>query len=124
MKALRWLIGRIILFLNWAFSPSPVKRSEAEQNKVDEEAKKLSLYEFEACPFCVKVRRQMKRLNLDIERRDAMNNPEHRSALLRARGKVKVPCLRIEKSDGSVEWMPESSDINAYLASRFSPKAA
>lgn len=25
----------------------------------------------------------------------------------------------IEKPDGNVEWMPESSDINAYLHERF-----
>jgi len=30
-----------------------------------------------------------------------------------------VPCLRIEKADGAVEWMYESADINRYLERRF-----
>jgi glutathione S-transferase len=30
-----------------------------------------------------------------------------------------VPCLRIEKEDGSSEWMYESKDIIAYLDERY-----
>ena len=34
-------------------------------------------------------------------------------------GKTMVPCLRIESKDG-VEWLYESSDINAYLTAMVS----
>jgi len=30
-----------------------------------------------------------------------------------------VPCLRIDKDDGSVQWMYESNDIIAYLKREF-----
>jgi glutathione S-transferase len=38
---------------------------------------------------------------------------------VKATGRQTVPCLRIERADGSVEWMHESEDINAYLKERF-----
>lgn len=120
MKIIRWIVGRIILCLDFLTSPRPIKREDSEQMKVDQETKKLSLYEFKACPFCIKVRRKMKKLNLSIERKDAMSDSESRAELLKARGKVKVPVLRIQSEDGSVQWMPESSDINQYLERRFS----
>jgi glutathione S-transferase len=44
-----------------------------------------------------------------------------RIALEQGGGRVKVPCLRIEHEDGRIEWMYESSDINAYLRHRFEP---
>ena len=72
------------------------------------------LYQFKACPFCVKVRRAIKREGLNIETRDAKNNEQYRQELLEQGGKVKVPCLRIEKN-GQVQWLYESNDIIAYL---------
>ncbi|GLT18840.1 glutaredoxin [Vibrio zhanjiangensis] len=118
MKVIRWFLGRIILLLNAVFSPKGLKRPTQEQQKVDEKAKSLALYQFDACPFCVKVRRAMKRQSVNIELRDAKTNPQHRSELELGGGKVKVPCLRIEKND-QVEWLYESSDIVAYLEKEF-----
>ncbi|MHA5666064.1 glutaredoxin family protein, partial [Pseudomonas aeruginosa] len=68
--------------------------------------------------FCVKTRRAMHRLNLPMQLKDAMNDPQARQALLEGGGKVKVPCLRIEEN-GQVRWMYESSEIIAYLEGRF-----
>ncbi|MGF1746132.1 glutaredoxin family protein [Vibrio minamisatsumaniensis] len=118
MKFIRWFLGRVILLLNFVFSPSGVKRSQEAQNQVNEQAKNLALYQFEACPFCVKVRRAMKRQSVQFDLRDAKNNQQHRSELEAGGGRVKVPCLRIEK-DGKTEWMYESSDIIAYLEKQF-----
>ncbi|MEL7290405.1 MAG: glutaredoxin domain-containing protein [Pseudomonadota bacterium] len=118
MKFIRWFLGRVILLLNFVFSPSGVKRSAQAQQEVDAKAQSLALYQFEACPFCVKVRRALKRQSVNIELRDAKNNPTHRAELEAGGGKVKVPCLRIEKGD-QVEWMYESSDIVAYLEKEF-----
>ena len=117
MKLLRWVIGRIILLLNFIFSPRAVKREESEQAKINERTQNMALYQFEACPFCVKVRRSMKRNALNIELRDARNDQQHRQELEQQGGRVKVPCLRIEKADGQIEWMYESGDIISYLES-------
>jgi len=58
--------------------------------------------------------RAIKREGLKIETRDAKNNQQFRQELLEQGGKIKVPCLRIEKN-GQVEWLYESNDIIAYL---------
>lgn len=118
MKFIRWFLGRVILLLNFVFSPKGVKRSAESQQAVNDKAQSMALYQFEACPFCVKVRRAMKRQSVNIELRDAKTNQVHRSELEAGGGKIKVPCLRIEK-EGKVEWMYESSDIVAYLEQEF-----
>ncbi len=82
MKLVRWLLGRLILLLNFVFSPKGIKRSEKEQQAVNEKSKSLALYQFNACPFCVKVRRAMKRLTVNVELRDAKNNSQYREELL------------------------------------------
>jgi glutaredoxin len=118
MKFIRWFLGRVILLLNFVFSPKGVKRSQEAQTNADEKAQSMALYQFEACPFCVKVRRAMKRQSVNIELRDAKNDQQHREELETGGGRIKVPCLRIEK-DGQVEWMYESSDIVTYLEKEF-----
>ena len=118
MKVVRWLLGRLILTLNFVFSPKKMQRTAEEQAKVDAETSELSLYQFEACPFCVKVRRSMRRLNLNVEMRDAKKNPQYSHELESKGGKRKVPCLRIEK-EGEVQWLYESNDIIAHLEKRF-----
>ena len=120
MVIVRKIIGSIILFFNWLFSPKGVIRAEDKQAEIDGKTLKLKLYQFNACPFCIKVRRAMKRMSLSIELRDAKNNAEYRQELITQGGKVKVPCLRIEDKAGKIIWMYESSDIVNYLESRFS----
>lgn len=117
MKALRWIVGQIILLLNAIFSPQGIHRTEAEQQVIDAKVANMQLYQFETCPFCVKVRRQAKRLNIPLVTRDAKTSPWDKE-LLEQGGKRKVPCLRIEE-DGQVTWIYESNDIIAYLDKRF-----
>jgi glutathione S-transferase len=100
----------------------PIERTEAEQRAVGEEIQNLSLYHFPTCPFCLRVRRVMKKLKLDIELRDVRRVPEYRMELLTNGGHTKVPCLRIQGSKGDVRWMYESSDISRYLINRFGQK--
>lgn len=119
MKFVRWFLGRIVLLINWVTWPRAGKRTSDEQQKLAESMAHYSLYQFHACPFCVKVRRAMQRLNLPIELRDAKSEGPYREELKQQGGEVKVPCLRIEKADGSVEWMYESSDIIAYLEKQY-----
>ncbi|KAA1152691.1 glutaredoxin [Pseudoalteromonas sp. FUC4] len=114
MKLVRWLLGSIILFFNFVFTPRSKKRASDVQAQLDQQTSQFKLYQFKACPFCVKVRRAIKREGLNIETRDAKDNEQYRQELLEQGGKVKVPCLRIEKN-GQVQWLYESNDIIAYL---------
>ena len=116
MVVIRWILGRIILLVDFLTAPRGVKRSPEAQQKVEQAIDGLSLYQFQACPFCVKVRRELKRQSLPLELRDAKQS-DHKSALEQGGGWVKVPCLRIEEA-GDVRWMYESSDIISYLQQR------
>jgi len=115
MSLIRWPIGRLILLINFVFSPTSPKRTSTEQAKFDVKTKGLSLYQLPSCPFCVKVRRTMKREGLNVELRNINQKNDYREELIREGGKRTVPCLRIEKTDGQVEWLYESSDVIAHL---------
>ena len=117
MFIIRWILGRIILLLNFVFSPKKLKRTASEQAAVDTQTQHLQLYQYEACPFCVKVRREIRRNGLNIITIDAKKE-ENKQVLASQGGKVMVPCLRIEES-GNVTWMYESSVIIKYLDDRF-----
>ncbi len=115
MFLIRWPIGRLILLLNFVFSPRSPKRDIQLQKEVDASTAHLSLYQLPACPFCVKTRRAMKRFGLNIELRNINQNETYRDELIREGGKRTVPCLKIINEDQSVTWMYESSDIINYL---------
>ena len=119
MVVIRWVLGQIILVLDFLTSPKAVVRETAAQQAVDDVTATMSMYQFKTCPFCVKVRRELKRHALHIELRDAKNDAELKAELVRDGGRHKVPCLRIENADKSVEWLYESSDIIARLKSQF-----
>ncbi len=119
MVFIRWLLGRIILALDWLTRPQWPQRPPEEQALLDQATDGLALYEFEACPFCVKTRRAIRRLGLNIERRDARNDPGWQQELVDQGGRYQVPCLRIPEADGEVRWLYESNDIIAYLRARF-----
>ncbi|TPH16520.1 glutaredoxin family protein [Litorilituus lipolyticus] len=115
MSVIRWPIGRLILLLNFIFSPRSPKRSKEVQEKLNKQTQNLSLYQLPACPFCVKVRRAMKREGLNIELRNINTNDALREELIKEGGKRTVPCLRIEQDNGDVQWLYESSDVVAHL---------
>jgi len=94
-------------------------RSTEAQAAIDAQTAGLVLYQYEACPFCVKVRRSMKRHALKIETRDVKRNHVAREELLAGGGELQVPCLRIEEGEQGYRWMYESSDIIWYLEGRF-----
>ncbi|CAB3717400.1 glutaredoxin family protein [Achromobacter kerstersii] len=118
VKALRVGLGQLIVLGDALTRPRPQKRSAQGQAAVNKDAAALALYQFNACPFCVKTRRAMHRLNVPVALRDAKNDPQAREQLLTGGGKVKVPCLRIDDADGT-RWMYESNEIIAYLDKRF-----
>jgi len=118
-KPVRWVLGQIIIFIDWVTRPKPVERTVEAQQEIDVQTKNMALYHFQQCPFCVKTRRQIRRLALNIEQRDARNDAKWNQELISEGGKYQVPCLKIVAADGKVEWLYESSEINRYLESSF-----
>ncbi|MFO7858757.1 MAG: glutathione S-transferase N-terminal domain-containing protein [Ectothiorhodospiraceae bacterium] len=100
-------------------NPAVVTRNPDDQEQVDRETDKLALYYYETCPFCIRVLRTIERLRLKIELRNIRRVPAYREQLLQGGGEAKVPCLLIQKDDGSLEWLYESDDIMNYLEERF-----
>lgn len=119
MRFIRWLLGRLILTIDFLTSPKAISRAKKEQDAIDASTKTMSLYQFNACPFCVKVRRQLKKHALNIEIRDAKNDARFKEELTTKGGKFKVPCLRIETTPSEVKWLYNSDDINSYLKTQF-----
>ncbi|MFS2157056.1 glutaredoxin family protein [Pseudomonas sp. Pseusp122] len=118
MKALRVGLGQLVILIDFLTRPAKKKRSPEAQAAVEQSAKDLTLYQFNACPFCVKTRRTLRRLNVPVALRDAKNSEIDRQTLLEQGGRIKVPCLRIEEGDKTV-WMYESKVIIDYLNQRF-----
>lgn len=120
-RTLRLILTPFMLISEKLSTPESITRSAEEQARADEASKHLALYQFKACPFCIKVRKEIARLGLNIETRDAQHNPEHRAALEAGGGRIKVPCLKIQQDDGSERWLYESDEIKAWLQDRFEP---
>jgi len=122
MAVVRWILGRIILLVDVLYRPKRLKRDQQAQAELDRKMAGLALYQYAACPFCVKVRWAMRRYSLNIDLRDAKRHPQFAEELVAGGGKLKVPCLRIEgDGDRDVTWMYESSDIIAYLEQCLEP---
>ena len=96
-----------------------MERDASEQALLDSRTATLKLYHFRTCPFCIKVRREIKRLSLNIETRDAQHDQKHRLELENGGGQIKVPCLRICNDNGEDTWLYESDAIIAHLHQQF-----
>jgi glutaredoxin 2 len=79
----------------------------------------LALYQYDACPFCMRVRMATRSLGIDLELRDTRHSADYAQEVVAATGRSTVPVLRIEEA-GEVRWMQESADIVDYLRKRFS----
>tara|TARA_B100000767_G_scaffold273882_1_gene305300 strand:- start:4444 stop:4806 length:363 start_codon:yes stop_codon:yes gene_type:complete len=115
MSVIRWFVGRLILFINLITLPKPIFREKVSQNKIDKVTKYLTIYQFEACPFCVKVRRFIRKNSLKIDIKDAKNNKTFKAELVNEGGKHKVPCLRIDRINSKTEWLYDSNEIIKFL---------
>ena len=118
-KTLRTVLGPVMLLKENLTRPKGVVRAQAVQDAVNQQCKSLALYQFKTCPFCIKVRQEISRLSLNIERIDAQHEGANRQALLSGGGKAKVPCLKITDKAGKTEWLYDSEKIIAYLRGRF-----
>lgn len=118
-RTLRVVLGPVMLLKERLTQPQGVVRDAAAQAAIDQQCQSLALYQFSTCPFCIKVRQEMRRLSLPIEKRDAQHDSTHREALLQGSGATKVPCLKITEANGQTRWLQDSAAIVAYLRVRF-----
>ncbi len=79
----------------------------------------LALYQYQSCPYCRRVRMAIDQLGIEIEMRDTLLNSGYGDEVVAATGRRTVPILQIRDVDGGIRWLPESSDIIAYLQERF-----
>jgi glutaredoxin len=118
-RTLRIVLGPFMLLWERLSQPKGVQRSPMAQQAVEQQCRELRLYQFSTCPFCIKVRQEMRRLSLPITRLDAQHDTANRAALLQGGGAWKVPCLVVHKTDGQAQWIYESGAIISYLRQRF-----
>lgn len=114
-RTVRRIIGPIMLLIDKLTSPKGIERPAAKQEQLDQLTRNMALYQFKTCPFCMKVRREIKRQSLNIELRDAQYDQQHRQQLLNGGGKIKVPCLQVVNKEGNHTWLYESKDVIHYL---------
>ena len=121
MKLIRWVLGRVIILLDVLFSPKPLNRNKLLQSNIDKITKNYKLYQYYACPFCVKVRRFFKKKSLKIELIDAKEEI-HKQDLIQNGGRQKVPCLRIQLKNKPIRWIYESNDIIEFVSTEIESK--
>ena len=70
---------------------------------------KLTLYHFESCPYCKRVRDFLVSQNINVPMKDIKKDPASAEELLKIGGKTQVPCLVIDgkalyESMDIIEW--------------------
>jgi glutaredoxin 3 len=73
----------------------------------------ITLYARRLCPYCMRVERKLKALDLDYEKRHVSWIPPLRSAVAEISGQTQVPVI-VDPEHG-IEGMNESGEIIAYL---------
>lgn len=119
VKVLRNAVAMPIIFIDWVTRPKPIERSDDQQRLVEQELQSMTLYQLYGCPFCIKTRRTLKRLNLPMEIRSVQQGSPYRTELEQGGGRIQVPCLKVSGPQGD-QWMYESSDIIQFLSNKFS----
>ncbi len=118
-KTLRILLGPLLLLWEMLTRPKGVTRQPALQQALDEQCRDIVLYQYKTCPFCIKVRQELRRLSLKIDHLDAQQEGKNREELVQGGGQAKVPCLKITDQAGKSQWLYESGEIISYLRGRF-----
>lgn len=108
----------LLLFADRLTAPKPPNHSAETQKRLDQATSNHTLYQLVACPFCVKVRRQIRRQGLNIRMKDIAQDPRAGAELITGGKLDQVPCLRIDEAAG-VRWLYESDAINEYLKKSF-----
>ena len=118
-KTLRIILGPVMRLWELVTRPKGLVRQPAAQENVDQQCRNIVLYQYQTCPFCIKVRQEIRRLSLNIDGLDAQKEGKNRDNLLSGGGQAKVPCLKITDQAGNTQWIYESGNIIEYLRGRF-----
>ena len=118
-RVIRWPLGQLVILIDWITRPPLPQIDEPRRSELDSMTASIKLYQFRQCPFCVRTRRNIRRLGLNIELRDARNDPQWQRELIEDGGKYQVPCLRLIDVQGDSEWIYGSKEIIGYLKQRF-----
>ena len=118
-RTLRIILGPVMLLKEKLTQPKGIVRLGAAQQSVDQQCQTLALYQYKTCPFCMKVRKEIASLSLNIQKIDAQPPGTDRDTLTREGGQTKVPCLRVTDAAGKSQWMYDSEQIVVYLRGRF-----
>jgi glutathione S-transferase len=73
----------------------------------------LTLFHFQGCPYCAKVRDYMLQAGISIPMKDTHADPANKAELLAIGGKTQVPCLVIDgralyESMDIIEWLKKN----------------
>ncbi|MDO8675447.1 MAG: glutathione S-transferase N-terminal domain-containing protein [Candidatus Omnitrophota bacterium] len=73
----------------------------------------LTLYHFQGCPYCGRVRDFLSKENISVPMKDTHANPSFRDELIKIGGKTQVPCLVINgkalyESSDIIEWFKKN----------------
>jgi glutaredoxin len=118
-KSLRFVLGPVMLLWELVTRPTGLVRQPAMQKDLDQQCRSLVLYQYRTCPFCIKVRQEMRRLSLKIDLHTVQKDGQNREDLRLGGGQIKVPCLKITDQVGNSQWLYDSGEIVAYLRGRF-----
>lgn len=118
-RVIRWPLGQLVILFDWVTRPPLPQIDEPRRSELDSMTASIKLYQFRQCPFCVRTRRNIRRLGLNIELRDARNDPQWQRELIEDGGKYQVPCLRVIDAQGDSKWIYGSKEIIGYLEQRF-----
>lgn len=116
---IRTLLAPVVWVADRLGTRREVSRDASQQAEVDQACEALALYQFWSEPECIRVRREITRLGLSIETRDARLDPEHSRALKEQGGKLEVPCLYIREASGEERWLYNAQRIIDYLKRHF-----
>jgi glutaredoxin len=75
--------------------------------------KNVTLYHFESCPYCGKVRHYLNKRGISIPMKDTHKDARYRQELIAIGGKPQVPCLVIDgkalyESNDIIQWFEDN----------------
>lgn len=73
----------------------------------------LTLYHFNGCPYCQRVRDYLSKENITVPMKDTHQTPAFRDELIKIGGKAQVPCLVVDgkaiyESLDIIEWFKKN----------------
>jgi hypothetical protein len=65
-RLIRWPLAQMVILINWMTLPTPPVVTPEQRKQLDVNTAGMKLYHFNQCPFCVKTRRSIHRLGLNL----------------------------------------------------------